>query len=58
MSATSPVYNGVRQGAVCSPVLFYVYLDGLLQRLRKAKIGCYIGNFHLGAPFYADDQSN
>ena len=44
-SATFPVYNGVRQGAVCSHVLFCVYLDGLLQLLEKAKIDCYIGNF-------------
>lgn len=54
-SAPFPVYNGVRQGAVCSPVLFCVYLDGLLQRLEKAKVGCYIGNFYLGALCYADD---
>jgi Reverse transcriptase (RNA-dependent DNA polymerase) len=54
-SATFPAYNGVRQGAVCSPLLFCVYLDGLLQRLEKAKIGCYIGNFYLGALCYAND---
>ena len=36
-------------------MLFCVYLDGLLQLLEKAKIGCYIGNFYLGALCYADD---
>jgi Reverse transcriptase (RNA-dependent DNA polymerase) len=54
-SATFPFNNGVRQGAVCSPVLFCVYIDGLLQRLEKAKIGCYIGSFYLGALCYAND---
>ena len=54
-SAPFPVYNGVRQGAVCSPMLFCVYLDGLLQRLKTAKVGCYVGNFYLGALCYADD---
>lgn len=50
-----PVLNGVRQGAVCSPVLFCVYLDGLLLRLKNTKIGCFVGNFYLGALCYADD---
>jgi hypothetical protein len=54
-SVTFPVYNGVRQGAVCSPVLFCIYLDGLLLLLEKAEIGCYIGNCCLGALCYADD---
>jgi Reverse transcriptase (RNA-dependent DNA polymerase) len=54
-SAPFPVYNGVRQGALCSPMLFCVYLDGLLQRLKTAKAGCYVGNFYLGALCYAED---
>jgi hypothetical protein len=54
-SAPFPVLNGVRQGAVCSPVFFCVYLDGLLQRLENTKAGCFVGNFYLGALCYADD---
>jgi Reverse transcriptase (RNA-dependent DNA polymerase) len=54
-SAPFPVCNGVRQGAVCSLMLFCVHLDGLLQRLKTAKAGCYVGYFYLGALCYADD---
>lgn len=54
-SAPFPVLNGVRQGAICSPVLFCVYLDDLLLRLENTRVGCYVGNFYLGALCYADD---
>ena len=33
MSNSFHVSNGVRQGGVLSPVLFAVYLDGLLEEL-------------------------
>jgi len=36
------VKNGVRQGSIISPILFCVYLDGLLVQLRNSGIGCYI----------------
>jgi hypothetical protein len=55
MSATFPVCNGVRQGAVFSPVLFCIYLDELLHRLKKASVGCFVGSYYLGALCYADD---
>jgi hypothetical protein len=47
--------NGVKQGAVLSPVLFCVYLDGLLMTLSKAGVGCFIGCTFVGALAYADD---
>ena len=34
------VSNGVRQGSVLSPVLFAVYLDGLLAELSSSGVGC------------------
>ena len=34
-SSTVSVGNGVKQGCVSSPVLFTVYLDGLIDQLRK-----------------------
>ena len=37
------VSNGVRQGSVLSPVLFAVYLDGLLNDLKDSGVGCYWG---------------
>ena len=49
------VSNGVRQGAVSSPTLFSIYMDGLLQRLEASKVGCYIGKLFVGALAYADD---
>ena len=49
------VKNGVRQGAIVSPTLFCIYLDTLLQDLRKLGLGCYIGNIFMGALGYADD---
>ena len=47
--------NGVRQGSVLSPVLFSVYLDGLLDELRESSVGCYWGGHFAGAMCYADD---
>ena len=49
------VSNGVRQGAVSSPLLFSVYIDGLLVRLRNSGFGCYIDHHFFGCLGYADD---
>ncbi len=37
------VCNGVKQGGVLSPVLFGVYMDGLLRQLKDSGVGCYMG---------------
>jgi hypothetical protein len=47
--------NGVKHGAVMSPVLFCVYIDELLISILKAGVGCYIGGIFIGAFAYADD---
>ena len=49
------VRNGVKQGEVISPVLFCVYIDGLLKLLSDVKVGCYIGHVFVDALAYADD---
>lgn len=49
------VKNGVRQGAVSSPVLFCVYMNHLIQLLRDTQIGCQIQGIYLGIWVYADD---
>ena len=38
-----------------SPLLFGVYMDGLLDELKDIGIGCYIGQHFCGAAGYADD---
>ena len=49
------VKNGVRQGAVSSPILFGLYIDKLIKLLRKSGLGCQIGKFYFGILVYADD---
>ena len=47
--------NGVRQGGIISPLLFNVYIDVLLNKLKKQAIGCHVGHMFTGCLGYADD---
>ena len=47
--------NGVKQGAILSPILFCIYFDELIIRLKKSGYGCYIGDMCYGTLAYADD---
>jgi hypothetical protein len=47
--------NGVKQGGILSPVLFAIYIDGLLTKLKFSGYGCQVGNEYVGALSYADD---
>jgi hypothetical protein len=49
------ITNGVKQGAVLSPILFAVYTDGLLRKLKDSGIGCHMGSQYVGALAFADD---
>ena len=49
------VENDVKQGGVMSPILFCIYLDGLLNLLATTQIGCFIGRVFVGCLAYADD---
>ena len=55
LSNSFSVLNGVMQGEFVSPVLFCIYIDGLLQKLEDSKVGRWIGRGFVGAPAYADD---
>ena len=54
-SSRFSVTNGVRQGSVVSPILFSVYIDKLIKRLREMSIGCTISGVYYGILVYADD---
>ena len=56
ISGTFPMTNGVKQGAVLSALLYCVYVNGLFQKLRSQKAGCWIGSTFLGILGYADDN--
>ena len=47
--------NGVRQGAVLSPLLFTLYIDMLFIRLQDLCLGCHVGPIFAGSFGYADD---
>ncbi len=51
------VTNGVRQGIVLTPILFAVYMDGLLVRLTNCGIGCHGGNWYIGCLSFLDDMT-
>ena len=49
------VANGVKQGAVISPLLFKIYIDNLFIELKQLGLGCHVGPTFAGAFSYADD---
>jgi len=55
VSGLFKIQAGVRQGGVLSPVLFSVYIDVLIQRLKKLGLGCKLHNNYYGCLVYADD---
>ena len=55
LSEEFPIRNGVRQGAVISPILFSFYMDNLFNILKSSGSGCFIGKYNAGCAGYADD---
>ena len=49
------IRNGVRQGAIASPVLFCFYMDSLFYKLIKCGSGCMINDYSPEVHGYADD---
>ena len=50
-----PVLQGVRQGAILSPLLYCIFVDELLDNLRASGYGAKVGEVYCGAPMFADD---
>ena len=55
LSDNFSIGNGVRQGAVLSPLLFTLYIDMLFIRFQDLGLGCHIGLIFAGSFGYADD---
>ena len=54
-SSEFSVSNGVKQGGVISPLLFCVYMDGLITELLSSNVGCFMGSVYAGIFLFADD---
>jgi exonuclease III len=50
-----PLKAGVRQGGVLSPLLFSVYIDGVVDKIRACNVGCHIFSLNVCIFLYADD---
>ena len=54
-SSSFSVSNGVKQGGIISPILYCIYIDDLLLKLKHSGYGCTMGYNYCGALGYADD---
>ncbi len=44
----------MKQRGVVSPMFFAVYIDGLLKKSEKSRVGCYMGNKLMGGVSFVD----
>ena len=51
-----PVHQGTSEGGVSSPMLYLVFIDGLLKQLQTSKLGLCIYDFNYASPTVADDM--
>jgi Reverse transcriptase (RNA-dependent DNA polymerase) len=47
--------SGSKQGGIISPILFCIYINVLLSRLKDSGVDCYLGQWFVEASAYADD---
>ena len=50
------IFSGVRQGGILSPLLFAVYVDVSVRKLKQSGYGCKIHGLFTGCILYADDN--
>ena len=50
------VTTGLRQECVLSPLLFSLYINGVVEKLREAKVGARCGEEQVPALLFADDM--
>lgn len=55
LSCSITLSQGVKQGAILSPLLYSIFVDDLLVALENSGLGIHIGDLYCGAPMYADD---
>jgi hypothetical protein len=51
------VGQGVKQGAVMSPLLYAIFVDGVVDALQKKGLGVVMDGIWVGAMLYADDMA-
>ncbi len=56
ISGQFDVINGVNQGRLLSPLLFAVFIDVFLIRLKATGMGCHMGICFISAFVFADDH--
>ena len=57
LSNVCGISNGVKQGGCFSPTLFSLYINNLINILRKNNFGCRYGPHYMGVCGHADDIS-
>ena len=50
-----PVKIGLKQGCILSPVLFNLYINGLVERLKRSGLGVSVDGLKVALLIYADD---
>ena len=55
VSEAIPILQGIRQVGVLSPLLYNIFIDGLIKLLKEKKLGCHLLTHYAGVLVLADD---
>ena len=55
VSQTLPLTHGVPQGSILGPVLFTIYIDGLINSITHSQVSCYVDDSQLYLKFQVSD---